>query len=581
MTLGLTHVHNSPTRPARASFAMNAESPATALRPRIRRLISLDEGDDASASTNDLTRHSLHLDSPAATSSASQPPASRNDPANISSSRAPSRTRNLLALSPQGAQSPSIFSSGLWETSWSSFQSIASNLISGDKTRGRVGSQSPRPNRRPLEATQNRKSSGPAQWGPSGSGGQHLGYGSREDRLAQVQARKRETLLAADSYLVPDATGRYKRRDSEDRSASSAKRAESEDRDTLVYLHKVKPSDTLAGVMIKYNCQPNAFRKANRLWPNDSIQVRTTVVLPVEACGVKGRKVPDPRSSSGLLDDGMMEESMVTPTNAHHPWPNLAEYPDVQRTPFSSIRTSPSVSVSKSEDQAWKHDSWVMIDGFTEAVEIGRLSRRTLGFFPRNRRKSSSFSDLDTPVASVEESRESHANERHQRKKSRSSSGSHFAHQLEGPGGVGTLGRDVRNPGPAQDRLNKIFAPHLPNVAPRASFESVASTSSTGVENVGGTIEGWVRKLAGKAAARVQSPAPGGRSGIGDLIELVDSMEVSDGVKHGIENGSTRTAGKSHPTEAWRDEQERSLREHFPPRGRIFGESTRRKGPIG
>lgn len=558
---------------------MNAESPATSLRPRIRRLKSLDEGDDASAPSDNLTHHSLHLGSSAATSSSSLLPISRNDPAHIGSSRPQSRTRNPFGPSPQGAQTSSIFPPGLWETSWSSVQSIASNLLSGDKTRARVGSQSPRPNRRPLEATRSRKNSGPAQWGPSGAGGQQLGYGTREDRLAQVQARKRETLLAADSYLLPDATGRYKRRDSEDRSAS-AKRPESEDRDILVYLHKVKPSDTLAGVMIKYNCQPNAFRKANRLWPNDSIQVRKTVVLPVEACGVKGRKVSEPRSSSGLSDDGMMEESMVTPTNAHHPWPIMAKHPNIQETPFSSIQTSPSISVSNPEDQPWKHDSWVMIDGFTEAVEIGRLSRRTLGFFPRNRRKSTTFSDLDTPAASPDLPRKIHADERHQRKKSLSSSGSHFVHQLEGPGGVGTLGRDVRNVGPAQDRLNKIFAPHLPNVAPRTSFESVASTSSTGVENVGGTIEGWVRKIASKAVARVQSPAPGGRSGIGDLIELVDSVEVNDVVNQRIENGNPRTAGKS-PTEAWRDEQERSLKEHFPPRGRVFGESTRRRGAMG
>lgn len=559
---------------------MNAESPATTLRPRIRRLISLDDGDDTSALIDDLTQHSLRLNSSAATSSSSLLPVSRNDSADKGSSRAQSRTRDQLGPSPRGAQSTSIFSPSIWETSWSSVQSIASNILSGDTIRGRVGSQSPRPNRRPLEATQSRKSSGPAQWGPSGSGGQQLGYGSREDRLAQVQARKRETLLAADSYLVPDATGRYKRRDSEDRSASLTKRAESEDRDTLVYLHKVKPSDTLAGVMIKYNCQPNAFRKANRLWPNDSIQVRKTVVLPVEACGVKGRKVLEPRNSSGFSDDGMMGESMATLTNAHHPWRNLAEYPDIQRTPFSSIQTSPSVSVSNPEDQPWKHDSWVMIDGFTEAVEIARLSRRTLGFFPPNRRKSTTFSDLDTPAASLDIPSKSLMDKRHQRKKSRSSSGSHFAHQLEGPGGVGTLGRDVHNPGPAQDRLNKIFAPHLPNVAPRTSFESVTSTSSTGVENVGGAIEGWVRKLASKAVARVQSPAPGGRAGIGDLIELVDSVEVGDGFNHGIENGNARTVGQS-PTEAWRDEQERALREHFPPRGRVFGESTRRKGPLG
>lgn len=557
---------------------MNAESLPTTLRPRTRRLISLDEGDDFSVRTDAWSPSSILLEAPATSSalpSRAVSPVSRNYQSGISSSGAQSGTRNGLGPSLLGLQTPpSIFSTGLWETSWSSVQGLASNLLNGDKIRGSSVSQPPRRNRRSLEATQGRKSAAPAQWGPSGGGEQQLGIGSREDRLAQAQARKRETLLAADGYLLPDATGRYKRRDSDDNSASSAAQTENEDRDALVYIHKVKPSDTLAGVMIRYNCQPNAFRKANRLWPNDSIQVRKTVVLPVEACGVKGRKVPELGSSSSHSDNATLEESMLTPTNAHHPWASPAGYSDAQgATPFSSIPTSPSVSVANLEEKPWKHDSWVMIDGFTEVIEIARLSRRSLGFFPPNRRKSITFSDLDTPAASLDLPRKSRANDRHQRKESRSSSGSHFAHQLQGPGGVGTLGRDVYNPGPAQDRLNKLFAPHLPNVAPRTSFESVASTSSTGMENVGGTIEGWVRKLASKAAARVHSPAPGGRSGIGDLIELTDSFEMGDEVNEGVANDSTLT------TEAWRDEQERSLREHFPPRGRVYGDSTRRRGP--
>ena len=559
---------------------MNAESPATTLRPRNRRLISLDEDDDAVAAIDILDHHSLRPEA-SLTSSTSRAlsPISSNHVIDESPSRARSRAADSSRIGHLGSQSSSsLFPTDLWGASWSSVQSIANNLLSGEKIRRRPESHSPRRKPRSLEATQSRKDNAPIQWGPSGSGGQQLGYGSQEDRLAQVQARKRETLLAADSYRLPDAMGRYKRRDSEDRGASSVAQTESEDRDALVYLHKVKPSDTLAGVMIKYNCQPNAFRRANRLWPNDSIQVRKTVVLPVEACGVKGRKVIEPPSSSGLSNDET-EESMRTPTDAHHPWLIGANFSG-QGTPFSSMDTSPSASDLISEEQPWKHDSWVMIDGFTEAVEIGRLSRRTLGFFPPSRRKSTTFTDLDTPAPSLDLPRKSRQDERHKRKESRSSSSSHFAHQLQGPGGVGTLGRDVHNPGPAQDRLNKIFAPHLPNVAPRTSFESVTSTSSTGMENVGGTIEGWVRKIASKAVARVQSPAPGGRSGIGDLIELVDSAEVGDGVPDNIANGALRTTGNI-PTEAWKDEQERSLRQHFPPRGRVFGDSTRRTGPMG
>ena len=401
-----------------------------------------------------------------------------------------------------------------------------------------------------------------------------------------MQARKRETLLAANGHVTPDVSGRYKRRDSDERNHTSAPPGERDDRDALVYLHKVKTDDTLAGVMIKYSCQPNVFRKANRLWPNDSIQVRKTVVLPVDACGVKGRKIPEPGKPSELLGDGQIEDLMATPTTFQSPWGDLHDSPKDKETPLSSIPTSPSISISLSnpEEPPWKHDSWVMIDGFSDAVEIARLSHKTLGYFPRSRRKSLTFSDVGTPPASLDLPRGSYQSSppREQKPKSRSSSGSYLTHQLQGPGGVGTMGRDVRSPGPAQDGLNKLFAAHLPSLAPRKSFESVNSSSSHGnggIENVGGAIESWMRKLATKAANSVQPPTPRARSGVGDLIELSeDAFEIGDN-DHADEEGrrSTITNGNAGSgVGAWSAEQEVMLREHFLPGGRVFGESPRR-----
>lgn len=571
---------------------MNTESPAVSststsatLRPRNRRLISYDD-ENVSISRNKSTETfrpedpSSFSSSPSSTVS-SVPGRHPSRPAQLSRSvqrqhRNSQNSHPSIVLGLQTA--PSNSAAGLWETSWSSLQGIASNLLSGDTFGSSSRNQSPRPKRRPLEATQALKSTGPTQWGPSGNGEKQLGRGSREDRLAQVQAKKREALLAPNSFLTPDVSGRYKRRDSEERGATSAPPTEHGERDALVYIHKVKSSDTLAGVMIKYNCQPNVFRKANRLWPNDSIQVKKTVVLPVDACGVKGRKMPEHNSASNSLTSKKLQETIQTPTNTYYPWDYSAGSSETKETSLAKIPTSPSISVSSPEEPLWKHDSWVIIDGFAEAVEIARLSRRTLGFFPPNRRKSLSFSDLDTPSASLDLLRDNPPNPSPRRKESRSSSGSHFAHQLQGPGGVGTLGKDVRNPGPAQDGLNKLFASHLPNVAPRTSFESATSTSSTGIDNVGGAIEGWVRKLATKAAARVQSPAPGGRSGIGDLIELTDAFEQEDDADEGSGAGSRERPSVKPVTGIWPDEQERMLREHFPPRGRVFGDSTRRKG---
>ena len=464
---------------------------------------------------------------------------------------------------------------------------MAINLLSSDML-GPSNNPTPsqRRRRRPLEATHSRTPSAPpAQWGPLGDGGRQLGHGTREDRLAQVQAKKRETLLVADSYLNPDVSGRYKRRESPERGQKSTALDENEERDAMVYVHKVKPEDTLAGVMLKYNCKAEIFRKANRLWPNDSIQFKKTVVLPVDACGVKGRKTLDIDGSKGLLHDDSNNETMQTPTNARFRWgDSTSSSEETKETPLSSIATSPSISVTLSnpEEPPWKHDSWVSIDGFPEPVEIARLSRRTLGFFPPRRRKSVSFSDTETPPQSLDLPRSNYfdnSSPRRKSSKSRSSSGS-FATHLQGPGGVGTLGRDVNSPGPAQDGLNRMFASHLPNVAPRASFESTTSNSSIGIENVGGAIEGWVRKLASRVAKTVQPPTAGTTSEGGDVIELSDAFEIGDASNRDVEDGRGRghvgEETASSDVTRWGESEERLLRERFPPRGRVFTESPRR-----
>lgn len=577
-----------------ASVAMNTELPkvnslhdSSTLRPRNRRPLSEDY-ESASAATT-LTSVS-QLDRPQ--SRAPSPIPSKHPSRSASSSRDLGNPRSNNRLNGSsgavGSQAtPSTFATGLWGMSWSSLQGIASNLLSSD-TLGTSNTSTPsqRRRRRPLEATHFRAPSAPpAQWGPSGGGERQLGHAARDDRLAQVQAKKRETLLAANGYFDPDTSGRYKRRDSPERGPESAPPHENGDRDALIYVHKVKSEDTLAGVMLKYNCKPDIFRRANRLWPNDSIQVRKTVVLPVDACGIRGRKIPDSNGSIGLIGDDN-NDTMQTPTNNRFPWGDSTSSSRTQETPLSSITTSPSISATPSnpEEPFWKHDLWVSVDGFPEPVEIARLSRRTLGYFPPRRRKSVSVSDVETPPQSLDLPRTNYFNDsfpRRQKSKSRSSSSSYFATHLQGPGGVGTLGRDVHSPGPAQDGLNRMFAAHLPSVAPRASFESTTSNSSAGIENVGGAIEGWVRKLASRAARSVQAPTTGGKSGAGDLIELSDALDIGDDadrVPEGGRAGADRHENPGSSVGRWSDDQERLLRERFPPRGRVFAESPRRKG---
>ncbi|KKY21531.1 hypothetical protein UCRPC4_g03635 [Phaeomoniella chlamydospora] len=438
----------------------------------------------------------------------------------------PARTPSSAAHGPV-SPSTNLVGNGIWE-SWSSLQGIASSLLGSDAAQPESGK--PR-GRSPLgmaywrKASKSSTSTNTTEWGPKASTSS-IAAGSQEERQALVQAKKREMLMRADVDQTLDAKGRHKRRDSDGRQWTRTQ--EQPDEDALVYIHHVKPEDTLAGVMIKYGCQPAVFRKVNRFWPNDNIQIRKVVLLPVEACSVRGKKVENDLMDLVDHDGEDSSSSSITPR------PDI-----VVSTPKSIPRDAGN------EDPIWKHEHFVKIDGIPEAVEIGRLPRRTLGFFPPSRRKSVTFSDLETSTtadsrnASLELNRQlslsktlpmngSPSRSRPSRRRASSAastaSNPYFLSRLRGPGGVGSLtSRRAVAPGPAPDSLNKLFAAHLPNVDPPenlnfliedddgiSSHHSRASSTtatSSSLENVGGAIEGWLRKMGTKVANASNSGA--------------------------------------------------------------------------
>ena len=565
--------------------SVTSRNSSATLRPRTRRQAQGDGADDSHGEAIPISEPQSRRASQSRSPLRDVSPIPNKHPSRSTvPARGPERlTGNSRSMIPQSLFAsqalPTTFATGLWETSWASLQNVASNLLGNDISRPSSASGSSNRGGKPSNATNGPKSKTiTGQWGPQGTVERNIGIGTKEDRLAQVQAKKRETLLSADGHVNLDGSGRFKRRDSDERARASAPPSQDEDREALVYLHKVKPEDTVAGVMIKYNCNAPVFRKANRLWPNDRIQIRKVVYLPVDACGVRGRKLADEEVRMNGLSSAPNEDLMRTPRALHSPWSQSQTPPEASETIHSSAPTSPSISISPPDEQPWTHDSWVSLPNFPDPVEIARLSRRSLGFFPPSRRKSVSFSDLDTPSASLDLPRKEPRNDsrRRDRERSGSSSGSYFADRLQGPGGVGTLGREVRSPGPAQDGLNKLFAAHLPNVAPRASFDSIHSNSSHGIENVGGAIEGWMRKIASKAKESVQPPAHGSS----DPIELSDAVDMGDDSDPplGERRGRDADPATQPALGTWRDDQERLLRERFPPRGRVFAESPRRRG---
>ncbi|KAI9774622.1 MAG: hypothetical protein M1840_002871 [Geoglossum simile] len=549
----------------------SAASVSSTIRPRHKRLASTLDGDSQDDDGSSKSHLVSPLVSPVPSRSASPIP-SRHPSRTISRRTAQSldtssNRRPLGGLSLGGTQTPVTLASGLWENSWSTLQGLASTVLGSDvaenqkhkaqrikkshqQRTGLLGDTEPQ-RRRAVSTT----SQPPSEWGPFGavgSVGGSIGIGSTESREALVRSKRREALLMNGNdgqYL----SGHYKRRVSDEmRPVSSSVPPDHEhgeaESDALVYVHHVLPNDTLAGVVIQFNCQMSTFRRANGLWPNDTIQSRKTVVLPVDACGVKGRPVLD---------------SIVDLLYEYEPGDRL-DYVDTNSTswgrpPPSRVNrdeTPPILPAHEHhEDPPWKHESWVEIDGIPGKVEIARLPRKSLGFFPSSRQKSVSYSDLDTPSASVDLPRFTDSSSR-----GRSRSRSYLANRvLHGPGGVGTLGAGVSTPGPAEDSLNKYVATHLPSVLPHRSLESSPKTS--GLENVGNAIEGWVRKIATRAAAIVEA-APGiGSIASGDLIELSDGLELGDDGARAGEGSSGGTTGRLGPDGTLRDRRRGRSRE--------------------
>ncbi|KIW05897.1 uncharacterized protein PV09_03091 [Verruconis gallopava] len=575
--------------PASASSRTSSTPASDTLRPRVRKLISgLDDDEDTGLDAGGVTsgrvaspRHSRPT-SPLPTKHPSRTSV-RDPPRSTFSSEAPGKR----------LQSPGGLTS-LWGGSWSSLQGLASSFLGGE-TAGSAGNSRTGSRSRPstMLSSSKPRSGIPTEWGPSES--IQVGSGTNEERDALIRAAKRKELLRANGHGMVDASGRHKRRTSDDFTGltGSVQPSEDNDRDALVYLHHVKPNDTFIGLTIKYNCQAADIRKANRLWPNDPIQSRSTILLPVDACGVKGRPVPGPEpiiEEQDLLGDpsetiSMHESPKESPPDFVNGWHKALDHEDTAR-PSSSLPTSCAGSTAGDPlELHWKHESWVLLPSEKEPVEIVRLPRRHLGYFPRARRKSNPYSDLGTPrmtpTTSLDIPRippspgsaqsEAYAALRPSPSRRRSHSNAHFPSTslFSGPGGIGSLSKNASTIGPAKDRLNELLGPHLPNVAPPPqqtvftpwnpgirdedlmSFGEASpaipvadATHSDGLSSIDfqemtGKVERWVRKTVKKAGSAyaasasasasrgIQGMAAG--SGVGDLIELTDSFEIGEG----------------------------------------------------
>ena len=453
--------------------------------------------------------------------------------------------------------------SGIW---WGALQELANSVLGGDVIEDEATGTGE-------SSTWGKKKAGsalgkmklPSAWGPEtglpkkNDGG--IGIGSTSERDAKLMQRKRAGVLEGrdEDKQIMDTNGNYKRRTSTEEARPGSSQ---EDDYALVYIHHVQPNDTLAGVVLKYNCQREVFRKANRFWPNDSIQIRKTVVLPVDACAIKGRpcEAPNPDSPQGV--------DLLAPT------------PATEDPPFSDGSTWPGASSSRNGTSAerpeerpedtehpWTHVRWVLIDSSPNSnpVEIARMPRKTLGYFPPRRRKSqSTLSSVSTPRGSMEFPRVSQSVSQSSNDPSSSTAstpsrrtsnlgprpqqpmnaiGSYFppakpgtrarresvseaAGRLgwfSGPGGVGTFEKNVRKPGPAQDGLNSWARKHMPGLA----IDSLPSTSILGAETAHFGFNDELSSIAegpmnGRAVSGTSTPRGGQGLGIENAASVLE-----------------------------------------------------------
>ncbi|KFH41415.1 hypothetical protein ACRE_078710 [Hapsidospora chrysogenum ATCC 11550] len=576
-----TNLARSSSHISSSSHATPASDPPSAsssIRPRNRRLISTgDPHNDHHDSTTERSSGLLSAFSPATSRVASPLSASRS--AGVSPSRAPTSDIGQ-------------FLSDSWTQSWSSVQGLTSSLLSNMSAQDKMGARSKQGSRgRRLSPSGDRRAS--ASWGPAPPA-QRPGL---DDVAAGSWAKRQEALKAARTASVLeshdgvngglDVSGRHKRRTSDEVTVERNR-----DNDYLVYIHHVQPEDTFVGIVLRYKCREDVFRRANGLWSRDSIQTRKWVTIPVDACDIRGRPCNPPSGKSPY------EVDLLAPT------PN-AEEDDSKRQEathgdfFSKPTDEPAAPTEQvEEDKPWTHVRWVMIDSIKDPVEIGRVPRGAMGYFPPRRRKSiRTISSLSTPRQSFDlpsatpgsvdgpstRRPSSLSSSRPQFSgtptSSRSRMGSDSADGIPAwmkrPGGVGSMGRNARAPGPDKDIFNTWTRKHIPGLnidlpsmsimgsetahfgfrsdpnLVESSYEegrdaTAPNRQGTGLDRAAAAVETWLR---GALAKHPGTPSRGGgdRGGAdsaGDLIELADTGS-DDGRPAGNHSAAWNAPGES------------------------------------
>ncbi|KAH6631799.1 Arv1-like family-domain-containing protein [Chaetomium tenue] len=521
-----------PSRTSSSSTLLptSRESDAASIRPRNRRLLTTQDG----------------TGSPSAFSSPSRTPSRGASPipsAHIGSVTGRNNAGIDVVHSTARGKSPGAgrgLLDGSWTSSWASVQELASSLLTGGgpgvggelhRPGSRDGSRARKPTRQSSYRVENRNET----WGPQPpnegrpSAGD-IAAGSRAEREATLKAMRTASVLESHEGVNGglDVARRFKKRSSDEDLRNTSQNQETEA--YLAYIHHVQATDTYAGIVLKYRCREDAFRKANGLWSRDNIQVRKWLAMPVDACEVRGRPCDPPANPSSRVDLLARTPDGTDPFGRD----------DQQKRDFFS---NPPNGQSSDQNQAgdndrpWTRVRWVSIDSHPHPIEVARVPRKALGYFPPRRKKSVSAvstprASMDLPNTTASESAADSPGSSSSRRPSLltsrrpsnstttspanrgriNSTGSGTSASTDDPrpawmrrpGGVGSMGRNVRAPGPERDYFNTWTNKHLPGL----NIDSLPSMSVMGSEMA---RFGFLRAADNPSVAIAESPFEDGR----------------------------------------------------------------------
>lgn len=417
------------------------------------------------------------------------------------------------------------FLDGTWAPNWASVQDFATSLMAGGdngytsepsrpSSRG-SGKAKPKSIWKGLGRMGSGVGATSGSWGPPPPSNERptpddIASGSMREREARLMARKRASVLQSHEGVNGglDVLGRYKRRNSDE--VQSTQVLEPVEEDHLAYLHHVQSTDTYAGIVLRYRCQEQAFKKTNGLWSQSNVQVRKHLLIPVDACELKGRPCEAPSYYSQHVD---LLAATPQPTERQ----GLSSRPqDAVHDDFFSSRARETEAPPQNDEERstdpWVHVRWVRLDSVPTPVQIVRVSRKATGYFPPRRKRSvNTVSSFSTPRHSQELSRaatnasdaitsspgQSTSSRRQSAMGARPTIGSLGSSPsargrgsslsetdrtpawMRKPGGVGSMSRSVHAPGPAGDSLNSWVNKRIPGF----NIDTLPSMSVMGSES--------------------------------------------------------------------------------------------------